>query len=75
MRQWRAVVDLSALASAALPMCRAVTHAVLSGWGLAAISEDAQLGVNELVTNAIKHAPGPEIYELEFVRRQRGVRI
>lgn len=69
------MVSLPASAVTALPRCRAAAGAVLSGWGLASISEDVQLVASELVANAIKHAPGSEAYELEFVRRGRGVRV
>jgi hypothetical protein len=45
---------------------REFTRATLRGWGLAAVSDDAELVVSELVTNALRHglsgsgAPGPD---------------
>lgn len=44
---------------------REFTRSTLCGWGLAAVSDDAELVVSELVTNALRHglsgsgAPGP----------------
>jgi len=72
--QWRAVVDLAPTV-AALAAARKVVGAVLHGWGLAAGIADAEQVVTELVTNAIRHAPGQGCYELERVGRSDGVRI
>jgi serine phosphatase RsbU (regulator of sigma subunit)/anti-sigma regulatory factor (Ser/Thr protein kinase) len=38
---------------------RALVHASLSSWGLAAISDTTELLVSELVTNAVQHGRGP----------------
>jgi anti-sigma regulatory factor (Ser/Thr protein kinase) len=73
-QQLRAVVELPAtLRSAAT--ARAVIRALLLGWGLKPIVDDAELVVSELVSNAVEHAPGSDTYELEVVRRGTGVRI
>lgn len=74
MAQWRAVIDL-APTSAAPAAARTVVAAVLQGWGLGDGASDAQQVVTELVTNAIRHAPGQASYELELVARADGVRI
>jgi anti-sigma regulatory factor (Ser/Thr protein kinase) len=72
--QWRAVIDLAPTV-AAPAAARKVVAAVLRGWGLAAGIADAEHIVTELVTNAIRHAPGPVCYELELVGHSDGVRI
>jgi anti-sigma regulatory factor (Ser/Thr protein kinase) len=72
--QWRAVIDLAPTV-AAPAAARKVVAAVLHGWGLAAGIADAEQVVTELVTNAIRHAPGQACYELELVGRSDGVRI
>ena len=36
---------------------REFTRATLAGWGMAALSDDAELVISELVTNALRHAP------------------
>lgn len=41
---------------------RNFTRATLLGWGMTAVSDDAELVVSELITNALRHAmsgPGP----------------
>jgi len=37
-------------------VAREFTRVVLSAWGMAAVSDDAELVVSELVTNALRHA-------------------
>lgn len=74
MAQWRAVIEL-APSPAAPAAARKVVAATLHGWGLAAGVADAEQVVSELVTNAIRHAPGQVSYELELVGRSDGVRI
>ena len=37
---------------------RAYVEATLEAWGLAALTENVTLVVSELVTNAVRHAPG-----------------
>jgi len=49
--------------------------ALLPVWELPELSADAELVVSELVTNAYRHAPGTDSFELELVRREDGVRI
>jgi anti-sigma regulatory factor (Ser/Thr protein kinase) len=72
--QWRAVVDLPATPDAPAA-ARAVVGSVLHVWGLAEISPDAQLVISEMVTNAYRHAPGTDSFELELARLTDGVRI
>lgn len=74
MAQWRAVVDLAPNLTAPAA-ARQVIAALLQGWGLADGIADAQQVVTELVTNAIRHAPGQASYELEVVGHTDGVRI
>lgn len=74
MAQWRAVVDLAPTVAASAA-ARKVVAAVLCGWGLGAGVADAEQVVTELVTNALRHAPGQASYELELVARTDGVRI
>ena len=52
-----------------------MTDALLPQWGLAEITDDAKVVVSELVTNAYVHAPGPDTFHLELLRRSDGVRI
>jgi anti-sigma regulatory factor (Ser/Thr protein kinase) len=47
----------------------------LAGWGLGYLSDDAELLVSELVTNAYQHAPGPESFELEISADDERVRL
>lgn len=56
-------------------MARRVTAAVLQGWNVAELSDDAQLVVSELLANAMEHAAGAETYEVELVRLDTGVRL
>lgn len=69
-----AAVDIPATVYAAAA-ARAVVDALLPVWNLADLQDDAKLIASELATNAFKHAPGPDSFELELVRRSRGVRI
>ncbi len=74
MAQWRASIDVPA--SVQGPMAaRRVVAALLPAWELPELSDDAELVVSELVTNAYRHAPGTDSFELELVRRDGGVRI
>jgi anti-sigma regulatory factor (Ser/Thr protein kinase) len=73
--QWRAVIDLPATVHAPAS-ARAVVGSVLRAWELAEISADAQLVISELVTNAYRHAPGTDSFELELAKlSDDGVRI
>lgn len=56
-------------------MARHITAAALDGWGLQILSDDSQLVVAELVTNALRHAPGSDIFELELHHYDDGIRI
>jgi hypothetical protein len=44
-------------------------------WGLAELSDAAVLVVSELVSNALRHAPGPASYPLRVQRHGPGVRL
>jgi len=58
-RREPAAQPAASCALAALPEsvgdAREFTRATLRGWGLAAVSDDAELVVSELVTNALRH--------------------
>jgi anti-sigma regulatory factor (Ser/Thr protein kinase) len=56
-------------------MARRVVAAASVGWGLAALSADAELVVSELVSNALLHAPGTESFEVCLVRHPGGLRL
>jgi len=72
--QWRASIDVPAT-SRGPAAARRVVSAMLPVWGLADLTDDAELVVSELVTNAYLHAPCTDSFELELVRRAEGVRI
>jgi anti-sigma regulatory factor (Ser/Thr protein kinase) len=74
MAQWRASIDVPASAQGPAA-ARRVVAALLPAWELPDLSDDAQLVVSELVTNAYRHAPGTDNFELELVRQDAGVRI
>jgi anti-sigma regulatory factor (Ser/Thr protein kinase) len=74
MGQLKAIVELPATLHSAAT-ARAVIRAILPGWGLRPIVDDAELIVSELVSNAVEHAPGSATYELEVVQRGGGIRI
>ena len=74
MGQWRASIDVPASAQGPAA-ARRVVAALLPVWELPDLSDDAQLVVSEIVTNAYQHAPGTDSFELELVRREHGVRI
>jgi anti-sigma regulatory factor (Ser/Thr protein kinase) len=64
------------LATAAIPAtprgpaaARHLVRAVLTGWELEHVSGWAELVVSELVTNAYRHAPGTDTFELEVTRK------
>lgn len=72
--QWRASADLPATPHAPAA-ARGLVRALLGAWELRDLADDASLVVSELVTNALVHAPGVDTFELEVVRRSRGVRL
>jgi len=74
MAQWRALIDVPASAHGPAA-ARHVVAALLPVWELPELSADAELVVSELVTNAYRHAPGTDSFELELVRQSDGVRI
>jgi serine/threonine-protein kinase RsbW len=73
--QWRATVDIPATTKGP-GTARAVVSALLDGWGFADLRPDAVLVTSELVTNAYRHAPGTDSFELELMHEGAGtVRI
>ncbi len=74
MEHQAAAVDIPADVHAAAA-ARAVVEALLPEWDLAGLQDDAKLIATELITNAYRHAPGTDTFELELVLRGRGVRI
>jgi anti-sigma regulatory factor (Ser/Thr protein kinase) len=72
--EMRAIVDVPGTPSA-VEMAVEVVSAILGGWGLSELAEDAQTVVRELVKNALQHAGGADSYELELVRKPYGVRL
>lgn len=74
MEMQTAAVDIPADVHAAAA-ARAVVEALLPVWDLVDLQDDAKLIATELITNAYRHAPGTDSFELELVRRGRGVRI
>lgn len=54
---------------------RRIVRSYLTAWGLAPLSEVAELGVTELLANVVKHAPDGMCTVLLRRRREGGVRI
>lgn len=48
--------------------CRRIVHTALGHWGQTALADTAVLMASELVTNALRHAPGPDIGFRVFLR-------
>ncbi len=74
MDQWTASADIPANVHAAAS-ARAVVDALMPAWDLADLLDDAKLVASELITNAYRHAPGTDSFELELAHRSHGVRI
>jgi anti-sigma regulatory factor (Ser/Thr protein kinase) len=74
MGQWRASVDVPADRYGPRA-ARQVVVALLDVWDLRELAADAELVVSELVTNAYRHAPGTDRFELEVIGRADGVWI
>lgn len=74
MGQWRATAELPATPQGPAAARHAVS-ALLSGWQLDPLIEDAQLVVSELVTNAVLHAPGAHNVDLELLAHADRLRI
>lgn len=74
MGQWRVVAEIP-VDTRAPRMARRVVGALLDGWQLESLSDDAQLVVSELVSNAVEHAGGAESFELEIVCHTDVLRI
>src|SRR4051812_7970299 len=74
MAQLRAVADVPADRRAPAA-ARGLVRAVLRGWQMVDLTADAELVVSELVTTALRPAPGVGPYQVEIVQRPGGVRI
>jgi anti-sigma regulatory factor (Ser/Thr protein kinase) len=74
MGQWRAAVDLPAHPGG-VRAARRIVVALLDLWDLSELSDDAELVVSELVTNAYRHAGGRGPFQLEVIGRSDGVWI
>ena len=56
-------------------LARNAAHVVLGAWRLAHVEETAVLIVSELVTNAVRHATGTDVIEVDLHATQTCVRI
>lgn len=74
MTEWHASADVPATVYGPAA-ARTIVAALLNAWGLDRVTYEAQVVVSELVTNAVKHAPGPESLELELIRQADRLRI
>lgn len=74
MSGYRAKVELPPTMQAPAT-ARGVVGALLRGWGLLDLSEDARIVVSELVTNAVKHVGGEASFELELVLHGDALRL
>lgn len=75
MAQWRARIDIPARIDGPAP-ARHVAVELVRVWGLAELEADVALVVSELVTNAYRHAPGTDSFEISrcIVREGCGCR-
>ena len=71
---WQAAIEFPAT-TAAPQAARRATAALLAAWDLADLRDDAALIVTELMTNALRHAPGTGHLEIVLVGDRHGVRI
>ena len=53
---------------------RRIVRAYLTAWGMAPLSEVAELGATELLANVVKHVPG-SVCTMLLRRREAGVRV
>jgi hypothetical protein len=53
---------------------RRIVRAYLTAWGMAPLSEVAELGVTELMANVVKHVPD-SVCTMLLRRRESGVRV
>lgn len=53
---------------------RRILRAFLGRWGLAALADDAELALTELVANVVRHVPGRRCSVL-ILRRPEGLRV
>lgn len=74
MSRWQAVADIPATIHGPA-VARRFVAALLTARGLEHVSYQAQLVVNELVTNAYQHAPGTDSFELELIATDTHLRI
>ena len=60
-RSWReALIPLGAGDTASIPLLRALSRRILTGWRIPpALIDDVELAVSELATNALIHTRGP----------------
>jgi anti-sigma regulatory factor (Ser/Thr protein kinase) len=72
--QWRASADIPATVRGP-SAARHMVGALMRGWELGGLCDDAELVVSELVTNAVVHAPGTDSFELELTRHPDHVTI
>ncbi len=56
-------------------LAREATRVVLAAWRLAHVEESAVLIVSELTTNAIRHARGADVLELDLLAARTWLRI
>ena len=56
-------------------LARHAAHVVLSAWRLAYMEETAVLIVSELVTNAVRHASGTDVVEVDLQATRTCLRI
>src|SRR5437879_3221459 len=56
-------------------LARHAAHVVLSAWRLAYMEETAVLIVSELVTNAVRHARGTDVVEVDLHAKRTCLRI
>jgi serine/threonine-protein kinase RsbW len=56
-------------------LARHAAHVVLGAWRLAHVEETAVLIVSELVTNAVRHARGTDVVEVDLHATRTCVRI
>jgi serine/threonine-protein kinase RsbW len=56
-------------------LARHAAHVVLTAWRLAHVEETAVLIVSELVTNAVRHAAGTDVIEVDLHATRTWLRI
>ncbi|WP_240969670.1 ATP-binding protein [Actinacidiphila epipremni] len=69
------VVQLWPAAPASVPQARHALRAVLVGWGLGGLGDEAEVVLAELLTNAVEHAAGGPVGTRLLRRGRGGVRL